>query len=297
MRALIVVNQRCRHGDSDLEPFLERLRAGGLVPRLCVTDRPETIPALLEQHAAEADILVLAGGDGTINAAAATLLALRRPVAILPLGTANDLARTLGIPADPLAAAEVIAAGRPMPIDLGEVNDRFFFNVASIGVAAQVSQDATPEGKRRLGVLNYAAGAARALRGARPFRARIAAGARVVSVSTVQISVGNGRYYGGGMAIADEAAIDDSLLNLYSLAPQSLLRHALLLPLLRAGRHGGRRGVLTLTGSDIRVTTDRPLPVSTDGEITTHTPAHFRVRPRALTVMAPKPRESSPHAA
>lgn len=295
--AFLLLNRRCRLGGSDLAPVFDRLRAGGLELTVHPTDQPRDIPDILRHHAGAADLVLLAGGDGTMNAAAPVLMDLDRPFGLLPLGTANDLARTLGIPADPPQAAEVIVSGRTVRIDLGMANGRPFFNVASIGVAAHVSGRMTTEGKRRLGILNYAMTTAQALRDVHPFDARISADGQVESVRAVQIAVGNGRYYGGGMAIADEAAIDDARLHLYSLGPQSLLRYAALLPLLRSGRQSAWPGVITMSGQDIRIETDRPLPVNTDGEITTRTPAEFRVLPEVISVLVPQRREAASHAA
>ena len=81
------------------------------------------------------DRIVIGGGDGTISSALPELLALGKPLAVLPLGTANDFAATIGLPADPLEAADVALHGRPHAIDVGLANDRPFLNVASVGVA------------------------------------------------------------------------------------------------------------------------------------------------------------------
>jgi diacylglycerol kinase family enzyme len=85
-------------------------------------------------HGREVDLIAVGGGDGTLNAAADCVMQMNRPLGILPMGTANDLARTLGIPADLDAAVQIIAAGRTRRIDLDLVNGHPFFNVASIGL-------------------------------------------------------------------------------------------------------------------------------------------------------------------
>jgi diacylglycerol kinase family enzyme len=91
-------------------------------------------------HGANADRIVIGGGDGTISAALAELLQLNKPLAVLPLGTANDFARTLGVPADAIEAAEIAVGGCEHRIDVGKVNGRPFINVASIGLAAKVTE-------------------------------------------------------------------------------------------------------------------------------------------------------------
>ena len=93
------------------------------------------------EHGAKADRIVIGGGDGTISAALPALLRLGKPLAVLPLGTANDFARTLGVPAEAMEAAEIAIGGCEHCIDVGRVNGRPFINVASVGLAAKVTEE------------------------------------------------------------------------------------------------------------------------------------------------------------
>lgn len=106
------------------------------------------------------DRVILGGGDGTLNPSAAGLRDSGLPLGILPLGTANDLARTLGVPEDPERAAAVIADGRTTRLDLGYVNGRPFFNVASLGLSVDITRRLTKVMKRRWGRLAYPIAAA-----------------------------------------------------------------------------------------------------------------------------------------
>ncbi len=108
-------------------------------------------------------------GDGTISKAVPQLLKLKRPFAVLPLGTANDFARTIGLPPDPLQAAEVALNGREHRIDIGLVNDWPYLNVASVGVASKVAKVQSKELKRRWRVFAYAIGLIQAVRDLQPF--------------------------------------------------------------------------------------------------------------------------------
>lgn len=287
-RALLLVNRHCRGGlvdPSEIGGLLERC---GVDAEIMPIDDPALIGDVIRARRDKIDLVVLAGGDGTLNAAAEALIDTALPMGIVPLGTANDLARTLMIPAALPEACQVIGQGLTHRIDVGCVNDTLFYNVASIGLPVEVSRRLTPEVKRKWGVLSYAIAAVRAIRESRPFRAEIHVDGEVIRVKTVQISVGNGRHYGGGMTVDEEAAIDDHLLHLYCLKPRHLLRYALLFWALRRGTHKRAEGVLALSGREFAVFTRRSKPVNTDGELTTWTPARFHVLPAAVSVIVPE---------
>lgn len=203
------------------------------------------------------------------------------------MGTANDLARTLAIPTDLVAAADVIVAGHRRRIDVGTVNGHPFFNVASIGLSAELAHELSPELKRRWGRLGYALAALRVLLRARRFAAWIGEDGAGTRVRTMQIGVGNGVFYGGGTVVAHDAAIDDGHLDLYSLEMRAVWKLALMLPVFRAGTHGAWSEVRTARGVEFEIRTRRPRPVNADGELLTRTPAVFGVRPAAVEVFVP----------
>ncbi len=263
------------------------LESVGLTVKALRTESRNQLTPLIVEHAGEVDAVVAAGGDGTMNAAADGVLASGLPLGILPMGTANDLARTLHIPADLAAAAGVIAAGKRKRIDVGEVNEQAFFNVASIGLSAELAGDLTPERKKRFGRLAYAVTALKVLLKARPFRATIVTKSGTTMVSTMQIAVGNGKYYGGGMAVEADACIADGHLDLYSLEVKRVWKLALLAKSFRQGSHGLWREVRTEKCTEFEIRTRKPMPVNTDGDLVTFTPARFTVRPAAIEVFAP----------
>ena len=264
------------------------MRDAGLDP-LCPDVGKGKTADLIRAHAAEVDRVVLAGGDGTMNAAAPALLDTGLPFAIIPLGTGNDLARTLGIPEDPAEAARVAAGGNLRAIDVGLANGVPFFNVASIGFGVDLTRALTGDAKRRWGKIGYAVAGLRVLARMRPFSAAIRCGDQVVRSRTVHVAVGNGRHYGGGMTVGEGSEIDDGKLDVFSLEVGSVWKLLLLLPALRRGDHGRWQEVLTAAGEEVEIRTRRPRSVNTDGEITTRTPAVFRVLPGALRVYAPAP--------
>ncbi|WP_267356500.1 MULTISPECIES: lipid kinase [unclassified Methylobacterium] len=286
-RALLICNAKARNGGSDLDEIRRILRAGGIEP---VEPPPDAdCRAEIRKHAGAVDLVILGGGDGTMNFAAPALVETGLPLAILPLGTANDLARSLNLPPDPLDAARFIPTAEARPVDLGWVNGHYYFNVASIGFSAELAGELTAESKKTFGVLGYAVAAIRVLRRVRPFTVTIEHDGTVEKVTTIQVSVGNGRHYGGGMTVAESAAVDDGKLDFYSLEIDHWWRLIALLPALRRGTHGRAADVRAFHAQEIRITTRRPRPVNTDGELTTHTPAHFKVFPKILQVFAPEP--------
>ena len=284
-RAVLLLNPGARRGDEGIAPVLDRLRDGGMALHERSMDAPDAVEGMLGE--AGADCVIVGGGDGSLRLAAAGIWASGLPFGILPLGTANDLARTLGIPADLPAAADVILAGHRRRIDLGTVNGLPFFNVASIGLATDLARALSSDLKKRWGRIGYAIAAARALAGARRFSAQISENDTTTRTRTMQVAVGNGRFYGGGNVVAAHAAIDDGHLDLYSLEMRTVWRLALMLVSFRSGEHGAWSEVTTLRGTEFEVRTSRPRPVNADGEIVTETPAVFKVHPGAVTVFAP----------
>jgi diacylglycerol kinase (ATP) len=286
--ALLIVNGRSRRGAGAAETVTRVLRESGvpIIARDC--ERASDLSDLIRATKGEIESMIIGGGDGTLNAALPGLLETGLPLGIIPLGTANDLARTLGIPTDLTAAARIIACGKVQRVDIGEVNGHPFFNVASIGFGVDLTRALTSDSKRRFGTIGYAIAALRAASRLRPFRAEIMHGHTIHLSRTIHVAVGNGRHYGGGMTVSEHARIDDGCLHIYSLEVDSLWRLLRLLPALRSGRHDAWKEIRTLEGEEIEVRTPRrPRSVNTDGEIVTRTPAHFRVRGHAISVFIP----------
>nr|WP_010131328.1 lipid kinase [Microbulbifer agarilyticus] len=277
-RLLLLVNPASRSGQavSDaLRAGIARLHEHGWQVQLEESQSPEHAVQLIGDS--DADLVALGGGDGTISACAGALLKRSRPFAILPMGTANDLARSLGIESLDQAFSAILH-GRTSPIDLGRLNNHYFFNVANLGLGVRVTEALTPEVKRRWGVLSYLKAVAEALTRRHQFKARIDVDGDVYRVRSMQLAVGNGRFYGGGNVVDEEATISDSTLHLYSLKPQSLLELVTLAPFLRLGRHRVSSRVFTASGSAINIeTVPEGLEVHADGEPVAHTPVTIEV--------------------
>jgi diacylglycerol kinase (ATP) len=286
-RALFIVNRHSRSGGGDLSAALRSLEGHGFEVHSRPVDRPTEIPEVIRGEADEVDMVILAGGDGTMNAAADVLVECQLPLGIVPTGTANDLARTLGIPLAIPDAIDVIIEGHLRAIDLGRVNGKHFFNVASLGLSAELIRHHTNERKRRWWIFAYVFSVIDAYRTTRPFRALVRCNGRTLRLRAIQIAVGNGRHYGGGMTVSEHAAIDDEQLDIYVIKTVSFWGLIALFPKLRWGRLQESEAVSVMRGSEIEIRTRKPMPINTDGEVTRRTPARFEVVPKALAVFVP----------
>jgi diacylglycerol kinase (ATP) len=286
-RALLIVNNKSRSGLTDIQTAIDRMKNRGIEIIEGRPERPDQIAELIRRHRSEIDCVIVGGGDGSMNAAAPALVETQLPLGILPMGTANDLARTLTIPTDIEQALDIIAEGIVHRIDLGTVNGRYFFNVANIGLGVRVMHNLSSELKQRWGIFSYAHSLIKAIQTFRPFHAQIICDGRSSRVRTIQIAVGNGRHYGGGMTVSDRAHIDDGRFYLYSLEPIPFWEMLKFAPAFRAGRFDSRDPVDLERGCDIEIKTRKRMPVTADGELVTFTPAKFKLCANAIEVFVP----------
>ncbi|WP_333048259.1 diacylglycerol kinase family protein [Microcoleus sp. S13C4] len=155
-KPLLLVNQHSRKWQNLLSQATVELEALGFELIVESTDHARELPDTIRRYQNRVKLVIIGGGDGTLNSAIEGLIDTKLPLGILPMGTANDLARTLEIPTDLSAACQVIASGKVRLIDLGWVNCQHFFNVASLGLSVQISQRLTKDVKQRWGVFAYA---------------------------------------------------------------------------------------------------------------------------------------------
>jgi YegS/Rv2252/BmrU family lipid kinase len=178
---------------------------------------PGEAEALAAELAGEVDVLLVFGGDGTVHEVANGLplpAGADGPlVALLPAGTGNDLARALGLPPDPVAAARALAGGRPRPVDMLDCGPRRAANGVNAGFAAAATDVLSRRVKRALGPAAYVAGGLRA--GLRPptWPARVEVDGRVVDGEALAVVVGNGGSFGGGRWLLPDADVGDGLLD------------------------------------------------------------------------------------
>lgn len=286
-KALLLINRYSRKGEKSIPLAVEYFLAHDLELIIKPVKNPDELGIIVREYQQQIDFVIVGGGDGTLNAVVDSLVETNLPLGILPLGTANDLARTLNIPPSIKEACDIIARGNLKSIDLGWVNGKYFFNVASIGLSVDITKKLSRGLKRRWGILAYAITALQVISSTRRFPATIEVDGQILPLKTIQIAIGNGIYYGGGMAIANDAAIDDQRLDLYSIELQHWWQIFPLIWYLPQGQHKQLKWVRTLESKEIEIHTHKSYNINTDGEITTFTPAKFKVIPHALKVFIP----------
>jgi lipid kinase YegS len=236
------------------------------------------------------DVVVSAGGDGTLNEVVNGLSCLRRPapLAVVPLGTANDFAMSLGIPDDAGAALRLAAEGTAQPIDIARVNRRSFINVSTGGFGADISQSVGRGMKRRAGGLAYVL---RGVRGLVRFDARRgvfrADGDVIHAGEFTFFAVGNARQTGGGTPLTPLAQLGDGRLDIMLVHGVTRLQFIRLLPRLRAGTHLKSPHVSYFRADELRVETDGEVSVNADGELVAGESFDYDVLPRPQPVIMP----------
>jgi len=309
--AVLVVNTRSRSGKEAFEAAREALTSRG-VPMIgahAMTQMRRMKRVLDDAVAQGARRIILGGGDGTVSCAVGLLLGRDVTLGVLPLGTGNDFARSLGIPASVEAACDVIAQGYTARVDVGLANGRPFLNAASLGLATAIAKRLTKRLKRAMGRLAYPVAAATQLFEHQPFRVRMKADTEALELEVLQLVVGNGRYHGAGNMVAPDAALDDRRLHVYAITAPSadsgregtglgqiedmatLARVALSL---RSGHHVEHPAVTYLRTSRLYLEADPLQEVNADGELIGQTPMRFEVVPSALRVYAPAPEPETP---
>lgn len=287
-RVLLLANPNSGRAAQGLEMALCALRDHHIAVEQRAPTSAEALDAVIRAEGPAFDAVVVAGGDGTVNAAAAAVAAIGRPLGVLPFGTANDFAHTLGIPIDAGAAAELVADGTTRRIDLGRANDRVFLNAASLGLPVTVTERQDPGLKRILKSFSYVVATMKAVRETRRFTVWITVDGQRTELKAVQVTVGNGVRFGGGMRVGSAPAIDDGLLDVFAVEAETLLELARIAGAVRLGLHEDDPHLRTFRGRDVRIETKREMPISTDGDISTTTPCDFSVERDALEVFVPE---------
>ncbi|WP_144124903.1 diacylglycerol/lipid kinase family protein [Catellatospora sichuanensis] len=283
-----VVGPAARRGLARLMPVAQLLRAGGARVRVEYTGGVGQAREVARRCAADGETVLAAGGDGTLRCLGAALAGTDGVLGVVPAGRGNDLARQLGLPSRPEEVASLLLHGEPRRADVLDAGGEIVLGSVYAGVDAAANERAnqarfTPAG------LVYPLAAARALVGWRPTVYRLTVdGERLTPVRAYSVVVANSGYYGGGLHVAPDAAVDDGLLDVIVLGDASKMLFPLILREMRTGAHVRRPEVTVLRGTTVTVATDRRVPAYADGDpLTVLGELRIRALPAALSILAP----------
>jgi len=287
--AVLVINARSRRGRKLFRHACRQLKASGitLTATHALRDPGKLVPTVRAAVADGAEMVIVGGGDGSLSCAVDLLVDKECVFALLPLGTANSFARSLGIPLDLDGAIDVIANGERRRIDLGMIDDDYYANCAAIGISPLIAETVPHDLKRIGGRAGYLSWAAWQFTKFRPFKLTVGEGDAAETIDAVEVRIANGGYH-GGTELIDEAEVDSGEIIVQAVLGNA--RHRLLwswaasLLRLRA-RHSTTR---EFKGKSLRIVTDPPLPISIDGEVLARTPVTARVAKAAIVVAAPR---------
>jgi len=244
-----------------------------------------------KDFAGQADLVVAAGGDGTIHGVGQGLIGTDAVLGVIPMGTGNDLARTLGIPLDPVQAARSLFQSRPTPIDAilyrCEGGEGCCLNVAGVGFDASVAQRINHGFRFLKGTSAYLAAVGCCLATYRPVQLSISLDGTTLEADAMLCAIANAQYYGGGMKIAPEAKIDDGWIDVIVVRGISKLEFLRQFPRVFRGSHLSHPAVQSFRCKRVGIESRLPIPILADGEIVGSTPAEFEIAPRALRVAMP----------
>jgi len=253
---------------------------------------PLDIPGRARQAAARGDVLVAAGGDGTVSTVAGVAVDTGATLGVLPMGTLNHFAKDLGVPQDVEQAVATIVDGERREVDVAEVNGRVFINNSSVGLYPRMVWER--EAEQRRGRRKWTAFGIAMLRTWRSYRmvlARIAADGTEATVRTPFVFVGNNEYQAEGFELGGRTTLDTGRLSIF-LAPECGRFEILALPVRALLKRLGNGAPFAAFRADtLTVDVRHPrVSVALDGEIAMmRSPLVYRIRPRALRIMTPRP--------
>jgi diacylglycerol kinase (ATP) len=234
------------------------------------------------------DVIVTAGGDGTVNEVLPGIVLSGKPLAIVPGGSGNDFIKVLHIPSSVEKAVSVIFEGAMRTIDVGRINGHYFANAVGIGFDAAVNRESYGINHRKQGFGLYLRALLRMLGRFEPVRVRIQLNGESFDERIFLLTLGNGTTVGGGFRLTPHAVIDDGLLDVTLVRPLSVPRLLWHLPKVFLGTVEKVRTHVSLWRTQkLIIESDDPVPIHVDGEMFDDRVGHFEIEvvPQALTVI------------
>ena len=286
--ATLIVNCMSRTGDDVFEQVKQGLIDGGLTLRetYAIKDPEEMDETVRMAVNSGVPMVIIGGGDGSLSASVDDFVGTDCVFAILPLGTANSSARTLGIPLDIEGAVKVITHGIARRIDLGMIDDDYFVNAASLGISPMIGETVPHGLKRWLGRAGYLLWAMKCALTFRPFRLELSDGDNSWSLWSTEIRILNGPYH-GGIELSDTAEVDSGEIVIQAVVGSSKwkLGWDWFAKTFKLKKHDSE--TREFRGKSFRLVTKPALRVSIDGEVYKNTPIRVGIAGKAVHVAVP----------
>ncbi len=286
----LVINPHSRMGESVRDEIITTLKEKGAVVIL-PEDHEQKMDAndLILKHAEKTDLICVAGGDGSVNHILPSLLKIHKPVMVIPCGTANNLARTYKIPLKPSEAVHAAIDGECRSVDVGMINGIPFLNVAGLGLSTEVNLHVNKNLKKILGPSAFVLTALSMVYRMKPFRAVVTVdGGKPIFTRSWQISICNGKHYGSGLTVKDDATMEDCKIHLLSTEVARWWHSLKLVHCFFKGNFTKEDQVMLIDGKSITIETRRRFWVDVDGDVKTTTPVSVSVLPKTLMLMVPQ---------
>ena len=277
------------HNAHHLHETLSFLRSHGWRAELYYTQGPGHAQRLASKAVEQkADVVIAAGGDGTINEIIQALAGSETALGVLPSGTVNVWAREMGISLDNARARGILVHGQTRRVDLGCVNGRYFLMMVGIGLDGRITEAVEKKPLKRLGILGYFLAATWLGPGYPGFPVTLHINENAVQIRALQIFIGNTQLYAGAFKFTWQAKCDDGLLDLCIVRKRGPLGRLVVLWDFILRRKQRSLWVRYETFTAIEIDAQQPIAIQVDGEAAGYTPATFSVVPRALKVIVPQ---------
>lgn len=287
--AVLIVNAHSRRGEALFQEAKTKLEEAGmmLIAAHAVTD-PARLNDTVRQAVREgAPMVIIGGGDGSLSGTIDDLVDKECVFAVLPLGTANSFARSIGLPLDLDGAIDAIVSGRRRRIDLGMIDSDYFANAAALGLSPMIGESVPHNLKKYLGRLGYLAWAIWCFFRFHPFRLIVNDGTRERRVWTTEVRIFNGRFH-GGVELTESTDVDSGDIVIQAVTGRSLGRlvwdwYAKFFKLKSRDANTEE-----FRGKKLLLDTKPHQRISIDGEILARTPVTVQVAQRAIEVVVPR---------
>ena len=287
-QAILVVNAGSRKGADLFNQARDKLKAAGvelLDAKKCRSAK--TMETAVKSALKKAPMVIVGGGDGSLSSTVDHFVGTETVFAILPLGTANSFARTLGVPLDLDGAIDVIANGVARKIDVGCINGDYFLNAAAMGIAPKVAETVPHGLKRKLGRLGYLIWASWSAANFRAFRVKLEDGKRTVRMWATEVRIANGRYH-GGIELIENADVKSGEIVIQVVTGRSVLKLGWSYFAAATKLKARRQTVREFVAQKFTLSTKPRMRVSIDGEVARETPLEISAVPDAVTIAAPR---------